>query len=237
MSARSAIQLAVFIVRQDTTRRVPKSPDSETSRRFFLQRLAFVGGGVVLGGAACRRPPAAPAAAKAAPIVRPPWLDAALTSPHQSFTAEEYATVCAATERILPRDEDPGAIDAGVPEYIDRMLGDPELHEMRDVFKGGVAALGTLARARFKRRFAELAPEQQDQLLALFRDAPEGSPKGKFFETLMVLTMEGFLGDPSYGGNRDRVGWALVGFDTSMPPHYHPAELGAMAMPVSEGER
>ncbi len=28
---------------------------------------------------------------------------------------------------------------------------------------------------------------------------------------LLVLTMEGFLGDPSYGGNKDEVGWALVG--------------------------
>ena len=33
----------------------------------------------------------------------------------------------------------------------------------------------------------------------------------------MVLTLEGFLGDPSYGGNKDQVGWALVGFDTSEP--------------------
>ena len=33
----------------------------------------------------------------------------------------------------------------------------------------------------------------------------------------MALTMEGFLGDPSYGGNKDHVGWALMGFETSEP--------------------
>ena len=29
---------------------------------------------------------------------------------------------------------------------------------------------------------------------------------------LTVLTMEGFLGDPSYGGNQGDIGWNLVGF-------------------------
>ncbi|MHB1845811.1 MAG: gluconate 2-dehydrogenase subunit 3 family protein [Deltaproteobacteria bacterium] len=203
------------------------------SRRLFLQRMAFVGGGVILG-ASCRKPGARPGPPAPEPMVRPPWLGAALASPHHSFTAEEYATVCAACERIVPRDQDPGAIDAGVPDYIDRMLTDPELHEMRDVFKGGIVALGALAKARFHGRFAELPAAAQDELLGQFRDAPEGSGKGRFFETLLVLTMEGLLGDPSYGGNRDRAGWALVGFDTSMPGHYHPRELGAAAPAEAE---
>lgn len=40
------------------------------------------------------------------------------------FTREEFATVAAITERIFPPDEqEPGAREAGVPEFIDRMLG------------------------------------------------------------------------------------------------------------------
>jgi gluconate 2-dehydrogenase gamma chain len=37
-----------------------------------------------------------------------------------------------------------------------------------------------------------------------------------FFELLRTHTMYGFLGNPSYGGNRDRVGWKLIGFDDRM---------------------
>ena len=33
-----------------------------------------------------------------------------------------------------------------------------------------------------------------------------------FFETLLANTVEGFFADPAYGGNRDMVGWRMVGF-------------------------
>jgi gluconate 2-dehydrogenase gamma chain len=33
-----------------------------------------------------------------------------------------------------------------------------------------------------------------------------------FFETVLANAMEGFFADPIYGGNRDMVGWKLIGF-------------------------
>ena len=33
-----------------------------------------------------------------------------------------------------------------------------------------------------------------------------------FFGLLLANTMEGFFADPIYGGNRDKIGWKLVGF-------------------------
>lgn len=38
----------------------------------------------------------------------------------------------------------------------------------------------------------------------------------EFFELLRTHTLYGFLGNPSYGGNRDRVGWKLIGFEDRM---------------------
>ena len=32
-----------------------------------------------------------------------------------------------------------------------------------------------------------------------------------FVRQMMILTLEGFLADPRYGGNRDRVGWRFIG--------------------------
>ena len=135
-----------------------------------------------------------------------------LTTSHQTFTREEYAVVQAACERLLPKDEDPGALDANVPTYIDRMLQSPVLHQMKEDFLSGVAALDRRATRMFKVGFAQATPAQQDELLKLFKDSPAGTGEGHFYEVLMVLTLEGFLGDPSYGGNKDGVGWALIGF-------------------------
>ena len=44
--------------------------------------------------------------------------------------------------------------------------------------------------------------------------AKKGSGEAQFYENLLILTLEGFLGDPAYGGNKDKVGWALIGFGT-----------------------
>jgi gluconate 2-dehydrogenase gamma chain len=176
------------------------------SRRSFIQRLTFFGGGVVLLGAtACKRSGEEPAK----PVEPPPVGDSA----HGTFTGLELVTMTAACERILPRDEDPGAKDANVPAYIDRILQTPEMKQMKTDFIQGLSALERRSRSMFKKGFAEATPEQQDELLTIFKDSGERTGEGHFYELLVVLTLEGFLGDPSYGGNKDRVGWHLVGFD------------------------
>ena len=35
---------------------------------------------------------------------------------------------------------------------------------------------------------------------------------GFFFETVRQHTIAGFLADPSYGGNRDMIGWKVAGY-------------------------
>ncbi len=175
------------------------------SRRVFIHHLTFLGGGVVLLGSACKkeRQPEKPAGVKAR----------GLTTSHRTFTNDEWAVLTAAVDRMLPKDEDPGALDANVPEYIDRMLQSPELHKMREEFVSGLAALDRRCRRMFKVGFDQATAEQKDELLTLFKDSPPGSGEEHFYQLLLVLTLEGFLGDPSYGGNKDRVGWKLLGFN------------------------
>jgi gluconate 2-dehydrogenase gamma chain len=198
-----------------------RSSPPRLSRRSFIQRLTFFGGGVVLlGSAACKRP-SEEHAEPAAPAPPPEQGD----SPHGTFTGLEFAAVAAASERILPKDEDPGAKDAHVPAYIDGMLQTPELKQMKGDFLQGLSALERRSRSMFKVGFTEATPAQQDELLALFRDSGPGTGEAHFYELLVVLTLEGFLGDPSYGGNQGRVGWRLMGFDT----------VGTVAMAPPEG--
>jgi gluconate 2-dehydrogenase gamma chain len=199
---------------------IDSAPRELVSRRFFLYHVAFWGGGAVLLGPACsllegKKPP---------PSAAPPGGRRSFVTAHRSFTNEEWPVLLAACDRALPRDQDPGALDAGVPEYIDRMLLTPELAEMRGDFINGLQLLDGRSRAEHGKGFAEIPSEQQDALLKDFRTRPTDTPEGHFFELLMVFTLEGFLGDPSYGGNKDRVGWTLVGFDTSMPADYQPGQ-------------
>src|SRR5688572_16695422 len=111
------------------------------SRRAFVQQLAFLGGGVVLlGGAGCKRDGAPGDAEKAGPA-------------HRSLTDRQFKTMAAACERILPRDEDPGALDAQVPEYVDRALKTPELKGMSSIFIQGLDLLERRCKARFLKSF------------------------------------------------------------------------------------
>ena len=174
------------------------------SRRVFVRRVAMVGGGTVLLGAACKRDPKPDAGA--------PALSEVPVTSHRSFTNAEWLTLCAAVDRMIPRDEDPGALDANVPEFIDRMLQTPELPQMKTNFAPGLNALDRRARRMFNKPFHEATAAQQDELLAIFKDSPEKSGEARWYEMLTVLTMEGFLGDPSYGGNQGEAGWNLVGF-------------------------
>ena len=66
--------------------------------------------------------------------------------------------------------------------------------------------------ARFVRRLFRPRPRHAAGTLA---ELPAGS----------FAVVEGFLGDPSYGGNKGRVGWRLVGFDV----------IGTLAMAPPEG--
>ncbi len=140
---------------------------------------------------------------------------------HRVLNDRQFATVSAACERILPKDQDAGALEANVPEFIDRQLETPELETLKPVLIGGLNLLERRARGFAKTSYAEATPAQQDELLRDFRDSAPGSGEARFYELLMVMTLEGFLGDPSYGGNKDRVGWKLVGFNASGPFHNH----------------
>src|SRR5689334_7683601 len=97
------------------------------TRREFVRRSALLGlgGSAALTALACARPSVTAPSVDAAPPAPAP------VSPPLTFTPPELATVAAVCERLLPRDADPGAIDLGVPGYIDRMLASPDLASIR----------------------------------------------------------------------------------------------------------
>jgi gluconate 2-dehydrogenase gamma chain len=87
--------------------------------------------------------------------------------------------------------------------------------------------------------FGTLPPEAQDAYLnALEKESRDlgGVPSGIFFQSLLDLTVEGFFSDPAYGGNRDMVGWKLIGFPGAYANYYELVDqhgIGFTAPPMS----
>jgi gluconate 2-dehydrogenase gamma chain len=97
-----------------------------------------------------------------------------------------------------------------VIDFAAAELRRPELGEIRKRVVGGLLALDRrAARLHGGKRFVDLAPAEQDALLV---ETQRGSAQGEqFLRILISLTLEGFLGDPRYGGNRNRIGWQVTG--------------------------
>jgi gluconate 2-dehydrogenase gamma chain len=136
-------------------------------------------------------------------------------APYLNLTATEAAALEAFVARLIPNDANgPGALEAGAARYIDAALGDA-LAALRPAYTAGLSALDAYARSAAGGSFASLAPERQD---ALLDDLEQGRATGfgpssrVFFDLVLGHTLEGTFGDPHYGGNRDFVGWELIGY-------------------------
>ncbi len=87
----------------------------------------------------------------------------------------------------------------------------------RDVYRIGIAALDRYTSDQLGAPFKELDADQQDQVIGdmakgnITSFAP-GLSAQSFFQNLRRHTAEGMFSDPAYGGNRDMVGWKLIGF-------------------------
>jgi gluconate 2-dehydrogenase gamma chain len=163
---------------------------------------------IALTAAGCRRrAPSARAVATSHPAAPPPQL--------RTFTAASFAALCAVCERILPRDQDPGAMDLGAPGYIDAMVAAPEHAPVREVLERNLPLLDLDAKARTGRPFSEASLAAQDQILESWQHGSER--RRRFFDVALTWTLEGAFGDPKYGGNIGGRGFDMIGFRPDPP--------------------
>jgi gluconate 2-dehydrogenase gamma chain len=176
----------------------------EPSRRAFLQHAIYSSFGtyLVFSSAGCRRRPKRAPTAQSAAVRR-------------FFTETELATISSVCERLLPRDEDPGAIDLGVPDYIDRALCSEVFQIWQPGIRSWLQQLDSAAARRFEKTFRDASEAEQIALLSSAQTGPP--PQREMFQHLLMLTLEGAFGDPSHGGNRDGMGWKMIGFRPDSP--------------------
>jgi hypothetical protein len=111
------------------------------------------------------------------------------------FTAHEYQTVRALVDLIIPKDDRSGsATDAGVPEFMDFIVGDQTSRQT--AMRGGLAWLDTECRERFGKAFVDGDDAQRravlDDIAWPARARPEMSHGVAFFNSFRDLTATGF---------------------------------------------
>ena len=130
-----------------------------------------------------------------------------------ALTPSEFKVLEAMAGRILPATDTPGAIEAGAAYYIDQALADPYKPQLLR-YRRGLGELERYCATKYDASFVVLSEAQQDAVLedveaGRVTDVQSGP---QFFELVRRHVLEGVFCEPYYGGNRDLIGWRLVGF-------------------------
>jgi gluconate 2-dehydrogenase gamma chain len=172
------------------------------------------------------------------------------------FTAVEVAFIEAAIARLIPADDRwPGALEAGVANYIDKQLGGawgagerlyrsgPWQDGMRnqgyqlaltpaELFRTAIVAINKDLAAKGT-PFTKMSPTDQDAYLKTLETGEDdlgGVPARQFFAVLWQATVEGFFCDPVYGGNRDMMAWRMIGFPGAYASYYDVVDKHGIAL-------
>ncbi len=119
----------------------------------------------------------------------------------------EAADLTAIAARIIPTTDTPGATEAGVIYFFDNALA-AEMSGKLDSVRQGLAEFNTALQRTHSgtAKFAELSADEQDAFLTSRED-------GEFFALMREMTIFGFFAMSSYGGNKNHIGWDLIGFE------------------------
>jgi gluconate 2-dehydrogenase gamma chain len=80
---------------------------------------------------------------------------------NEALSEAQRQTIAALSESIIPRTDTPGAIEAGVPDFIEMMLRDFYDEKYRSMFLEGLQALDAYAEKEHGRIFAALSEPEQ----------------------------------------------------------------------------
>ena len=181
-----------------------------------LDRRDLLAGAMALLGTELAMPLARALAAETAAAPAPGF-----AASHTIFTADQRSLVAAISERIIPTTDTPGAIAAGVPQFIEMMVADWYETVDRNDFLNGLGVVEGYARVHYETGFTQLAPEEQDQVLTLaMRNQIAGV--GGFFGHCRQLVILGYY-TSEIGCKQERVYVPVPGHYDG---HYPYAQVG-----------
>jgi len=137
----------------------------------------------------------------------------------------QLTTLRSLMDRIIPPDEDLGAWDAGVGDYLARQFN-RDLRDYLIIYRVGLEALEAEALSSAQEGFAALPATEQDALLRRIEagDVVHQWPidPARFFQAVVQHVVEGYYSDPGNGGNRDAAAWRMIGFVAGRPEGTRP---------------
>lgn len=135
-----------------------------------------------------------------------------------ALSETEWMTLTAIVNRLFPKtDSTPGGAETGAHIFIDQKLNSRYAEDLPD-YQSALASI----EERVDGGFSNASPDDQD---AALRDIEGGTgedvatqggqvmelPEG-FFATLLEHTRQGMFCDPIHGGNREFMGWDMIGY-------------------------
>ena len=236
---------------------------TEVSRRVLIKATGMIGAAMLPAGATIETADAKPAAAPIAAAAQSICAVAAPSIAYVFFNSEEAAFIEGAVARLIPADEEwPGALEACVPNYIDKQLagawGAGERLYRNGPWQPGTpsqgyqlpftpaelfrTALAAISKELAHTPFAKMSLVEQDAYLKKLEAGGKdlGSvPSDVFFAHLWESTIEGFFSDPVYGGNCNMVSWRMIGFPGAYASYYdlidqHGIKLDRAPMSLAE---
>ena len=114
------------------------------------------------------------------------------------LSAKQFVTAGAVAERILPRSDTPGALDVGVPAFIDLMFGKYLVAEDQKVVAAGLAEVEAASQTAYRKNFVQLTGAQQDAVLTKLAEASKAKTR-TFFHQIKELTVIGYFSSETVG--------------------------------------
>ena len=215
----------------------------EFDRRDFLKG-AVVGGAAAASATAAIAPAETAQAQPSPPAAGPTTPEAA---GYEFLNLDEAAFIEALVDHMVPADAlTPKGTDLGINIYIDRALagawGKGERLYMQgpwkqgtpsqgyqlpltpaQLYRAGIAATNAHCRKVYGKPFDRIEEAQREEVLLGLSTAKitfdNGLPVRVFWGTLYQTVIEGMFSDLIYGGNRNKAGWALIGFPGVIAVH------------------
>lgn len=226
-----------------------KHPDEEplnAGRRNWFKVAGLAAAGAAVGASTTVSSAETSSSVNAADQAREP----AKAPVYLFLQPDEAAFIRAASARLIPGDaQSPGAREADVTNFIDKALASPwgggtdmyasgpwqpgtpqQGYQLKftpaELYRTALAAINQ-ALVDAGTPFEKMSEAEQDAYLTKLESGTEdldGVPSAVFFSMLLQNTVEGYLADPIYGGNRGMVGWKAIGFPGAYASWYDLAD-------------
>jgi gluconate 2-dehydrogenase gamma chain len=130
-------------------------------------------------------------------------------APYEFLEADQVKLLDVVTEHFIPTDDTPGAREARVVRFMDHALATFMKDRQKDI-SDKLTALEKFATAYGSggAPFLQRTPEQQIEILTEFE-----KKQPRDFFPIRNLTMAGMFSHPTHGGNFNKAGWKLIGYE------------------------